>query len=192
MTLVRTRSRRRRNCELNSFAKTWKEHESATLLHWVNLCGSCTETRAASDSASYAWLVWLFFSAFSLTSLQTAVRTEWNSGPLQIFAVHKGCSMFNPDAVGLHLDPQFDKNQLRTLLAAFQGAVNRNQDKSLAIRLEKELLLREPPSIERDTFRRLAKWCNTDGNPYRSGMDVARKISSLLFGQTLDRRRLGV
>lgn len=100
--------------------------------------------------------------------------------------------MFNPAALGFSLNPQFDRNELQALLTSFHDAVCRNQDKSLAIRLEKELLVVEPPAISRDTFRRLAKWCNTDGNPYQHGMKVARRISSLLFGQILDRKRLGV
>jgi hypothetical protein len=100
--------------------------------------------------------------------------------------------MFNPARLGFSLNPQFDRDQLRSLLVRFRSAVCRDQDKSLAVRLETELLTDQPPAIEWDTFKRLAKWCNTDGNPYRHGMEIARQVSLLLFGQVLDRRRLGV
>jgi len=100
--------------------------------------------------------------------------------------------MFNPAIFGFQLNLQFDKNQLQILLDRFQEAVSRNQDKSLAVHLGQQLLLREPPAIDRDTFQRLAKWCNTDGNPYQGGMEVARRISSLIFGQVLDRKKLGI
>jgi len=100
--------------------------------------------------------------------------------------------MFNPNTFGVQLNPQFDRDQLRTLLSRFHSAVCRNKDKSLAVRLEKELLSGQPPSIERETFHRLAKGCSTDGNPYQHGMEIARRISLLLFGQILDRRMLGV
>jgi hypothetical protein len=100
--------------------------------------------------------------------------------------------MFNPASVGFPLNPQFDRNQLQNLLARFRAAVCREQDKSLAARLENEFLVAQPPAVERDTFHRLAKWCNTDGNPYQHGMEVAKQISLLLFGQILDRKRIGV
>ena len=41
------------------------------------------------------------------------------------------------------------------------------------------------------TIQQLAKWCKTDGI-YYEGMQVARKISRLLFGEVLDRGVRGV
>jgi hypothetical protein len=38
----------------------------------------------------------------------------------------------------------------------------------------------------------LAKWCKTDNPLYWDGMDVAQKISQVLFGTVLDRTQLGV
>ncbi len=86
----------------------------------------------------------------------------------------------------------FDRNLLRSLLADFRAVVTRYKDKSLADHLEKELIHSDFPWITNRTLRQLAKWCNTDGHPYQSGMDVARKISNLLFGTIVDRAVLGV
>ena len=38
----------------------------------------------------------------------------------------------------------------------------------------------------------LAKWCKTENPLYWDGMEVARKISQLLFGCVLDRPQLRV
>ncbi len=91
---------------------------------------------------------------------------------------------------GYELNVRFDRQQLSALLNDFRRAVAREKDKSLASRLEEELLHRDP-AIERESLGRLAKWCKTDGI-YQDGMEVARKISLLLFGCVLDRTRLGV
>jgi hypothetical protein len=80
--------------------------------------------------------------------------------------------------------------ELPRLLADFRAAVKRRKDKSLASRLEEELLRREPPLIELETLRRLAKWCDT-GSIYRDGMGIARQISVLLFDCVLNRREFG-
>jgi hypothetical protein len=100
--------------------------------------------------------------------------------------------VFDPTLLGYPLNSNFSRDQLCVLVRQFRGATTRTKDESLAVHLEEDLLLREPPSIKGDTFRRLAKWCKTDGHPYQDGMDVARRISVVLFGQILDRDRLGV
>jgi hypothetical protein len=84
----------------------------------------------------------------------------------------------------------FNGERLSTLLGDFRAAVKRRRDTSLADRLEEELLNRSP-LIHLDTLRRLAKWCRTAGI-YRSGMEIAREISLLIFGFILDRTQLGV
>lgn len=99
--------------------------------------------------------------------------------------------MFDPLRFGYPLNPEFDRQRLQNLVSHFCSAVSREQDKSLATRLRNELLERQSPSIERATFQRLAKWCKTDGI-YQDGMEVARQISLLLFGQVIDRNRIGV
>jgi hypothetical protein len=92
---------------------------------------------------------------------------------------------------GHELHPQFDRERLAALLVRFRHVVVREQDKSLANRLEEELLRGASPAIQAKTFLRLAKWCKTDGI-YQDGMGVAREISLLLFGCVLDREQLGV
>lgn len=93
---------------------------------------------------------------------------------------------------GYPLNTEFNRDELRELLNAFRGAVNREQDKGLANHLEEQILHRTPPAIDRITFYRLAKWCNTNGHIYWDGMEIARKISLLLFGAIVDRQQLGV
>lgn len=90
----------------------------------------------------------------------------------------------------LHAD--FDKSELDKLLRAFSSAVRRQTDRSVADKLRRELLDTEPPSISNPTIGQLAKWCNTNNPLYWDGMEVAKKISQLLFGCVLDRSRLGV
>jgi hypothetical protein len=80
---------------------------------------------------------------------------------------------------------------LKRQLDAFRRDAKREQDVSLANHLDKELLRREPPRIERKTLNQLARWCKTDGGVYSDGMDVARRISQLLFGCIIDREVLG-
>jgi hypothetical protein len=87
--------------------------------------------------------------------------------------------------------PSVDKDRLANLLQEFESAVKRRIDKSLAIRLRHEILEPTVPSISRSTMLQLAKWCNTENPLYRDGMAVAQKISEVLFGVVLDRRRLG-
>ncbi len=99
-----------------------------------------------------------------------------------------GSSSFNVPP----LNTGFDRAELKRLLQMFVDVRKREIDKSLAVKLERELLERNPPGMERGTFVQLAKWCNTENPLYWDGMDVARKISQLLFGKVLDRKSLGV
>jgi len=90
------------------------------------------------------------------------------------------------------IHPEFDKQQLPPLLSEFRASTRRAQDKSLATRLEEEVLQYERLHIRRQTIVRLAKWCKTDGRAYQDGMVVARKISLLIFGRVLRREDFGV
>ncbi len=107
--------------------------------------------------------------------------------------------MFDPSTLGYPLRAGFDRSRLRALLERFKTSVSRKgegsrktDDRSLAFELEKQLLDREPPMIERQIFLRLSKWCHTHGNLYANGAEIAGQISQLLFGTVLDRERLGV
>jgi hypothetical protein len=88
--------------------------------------------------------------------------------------------------------PKVDKEKLARLLQEFEAAAKRHVDRSLAVKLRHEVLEPVVPSISRPTTLQLAKWCNTENPLYRDGMAVAQRISEVLFGMVLDRRRLGV
>ena len=90
------------------------------------------------------------------------------------------------------LNENFDKGQLDQLLRSFDSAVRRQIDRSISQKLRQELLDTNPASISRATMGQLAKWCKTGGPVYSDGVEVARKISQLLFGCILDRVKLGV
>jgi Endonuclease NucS C-terminal domain len=90
------------------------------------------------------------------------------------------------------LNTNFGKEKLEDLIRQFEAAAKRRIDNSLAIKLRKELLDGNPPAVSIATVKQLAKWCNTNNPLYCDGMEIARKISKLLFSQTLDRTRLGV
>lgn len=45
--------------------------------------------------------------------------------------------------------------------------------------------------LEREMEDLIARWCNTTNPLYYDGMEIAKKISMLLFGDILDRHRLG-
>jgi len=89
------------------------------------------------------------------------------------------------------LKAEFGKAELGRLLDAFVSVRKREIDKSLAVKLRRELLDRDPPRIEKGTFIQLAKWCKTENPLYWDGMEIARKISILLFGEIIDRDKLG-
>jgi hypothetical protein len=85
------------------------------------------------------------------------------------------------------LKPDFDRIELDRLLSTFSGVVRRQIDRSIADKLRRELLDATPPAITPGTLGQLAKWCKTNNPLYWEGMDVAQKISQLLFGTVLDR-----
>jgi hypothetical protein len=90
------------------------------------------------------------------------------------------------------LDPTFDKPRLQKLIAEFESSAKRGIDRSLALKLRNELLESEPPYVSQPTVLQLAKWCQTNSPLYSDGMDVARRISQLLFGCVVDRHSLNV
>ena len=88
----------------------------------------------------------------------------------------------------------FDRDELNSLLREFESAAKREQDRSLARHLRRDFIDGNPSLHDRNTVRtieQLAKWCKTDGI-YSEGMQVAKKISRLLFGEVLDREAFGV
>ncbi len=89
------------------------------------------------------------------------------------------------------LNGNFDKGELRRLLDSFRGAVKRRIDVSLATHLHEELLNSDSPNLRRQTILQLARWCKTNGQVYSDGMEIARQVSRLLFGEVLDRDKLG-
>jgi hypothetical protein len=97
-----------------------------------------------------------------------------------------------PESSPYELNTGFDRHELESLLANFESAVKRRIDASLSQKLRRELLSNNAPYISRPTLLQLAKWCNTNNPVYWDGMDVARKISQLLFGRILDRNELNV
>ena len=90
------------------------------------------------------------------------------------------------------LNPNFDRRELRNLLNKFRANCRRAGDGTLANLIQAELLESDAPTPQASTYKRLAKWCRTDGNPYQDAAPVAREISRLLFGCVLDRNKLGV
>jgi hypothetical protein len=90
------------------------------------------------------------------------------------------------------LSEDFDRNELDQLLKTFDSVVKREIDRSVSQKLRQELLDSHPSYLSRATTGQLAKWCNTNNPLYWDGMEVARKISQLLFGCLLDRNKLGV
>jgi len=87
--------------------------------------------------------------------------------------------------------PDVDKQELAGLIEEFEAAAKRRIDKSLATNLRREVLDSEGLQPSRSTILQLARWCNTNNQLYCDGMAVAKKISVVLFGQVLDRERLG-
>ena len=91
----------------------------------------------------------------------------------------------------LDILPSIDKKRLESLIAEFESAAKRRIDVSLAVNLRKEVLENDVPSLSRATLLQLARWCNTNNPLYWDGMEIAKKISQLLFGRILDREALG-
>jgi hypothetical protein len=94
-----------------------------------------------------------------------------------------------PGTARLFLREDFDREQLWVLLGRFRGAIKRQRDHRLADDLRNDLLSNPTPRLRTSTIRRLASWCKTSGI-YADGMEVAKDVSVLLFGQVLDRTRL--
>jgi hypothetical protein len=90
------------------------------------------------------------------------------------------------------LERNFDKARLEKLIAEFESSAKGGIDRSLAAKLRSELVESAPPYISRATTLQLAKWCKTNSPLYWDGMEVARKISQLLFGRVVDRDALDV
>lgn len=84
----------------------------------------------------------------------------------------------------------FDRSELERLIGHFEGVVRRQIDRSPAQKLRNDLISQNPPQIALDTLKQLARWCNTNNPVYWDGMEVARKISVLLFGTIVDRNQL--
>jgi hypothetical protein len=99
--------------------------------------------------------------------------------------------MFDPAVYGYPFNATIDKRSLGRLLNQFEGEVKRESDRKLALELRAQILDSPTPSMTKEAFFRLAKWCKTDGI-YGDGMQVARKISEILFGRTVDRSSIGV
>jgi hypothetical protein len=84
-----------------------------------------------------------------------------------------------------------DKQQVAALISEFEGAVKRRIDRGLAEKLREQILEAKAPSLNHKTIQQLARWCKTENPIYRDGMIIAQKISAALFGEVLDRERLG-
>jgi hypothetical protein len=91
----------------------------------------------------------------------------------------------------VRLLPNLSKTELETLISEFKLAAKRRIDVSLANHLRAEILNTHTPGLSTDTALQLARWCNTSNPVYRDGMEVAKRISALLFGKILDRNELG-
>jgi hypothetical protein len=98
--------------------------------------------------------------------------------------------MFDPATSGYPLEGAFDKTRLDRLLRQFEDSVKRDVDRKLAEELRVQLLQPSTPTLRKATFERLARWCKTDGI-YGEGMDIAQRISELLFGRVLNRTDIG-
>jgi hypothetical protein len=99
--------------------------------------------------------------------------------------------MFDPATCGYPFKSNFDKRTLERLLNQFEGEVKRESDRKLAFELRSQIFNSAIPSITKQTFNRLAKWCKTDGI-YGDAMQVAQRISEILFGRIIDRSLIGV
>jgi hypothetical protein len=97
-----------------------------------------------------------------------------------------------PQATPYTLSVSFDKRELESLLGDFESSAKREKDRSLSRKLRQELLETDSASLKHPTLLQLARWCNTNNPVYWDGMEVARKISHLLFGRIIDRHELNV
>jgi hypothetical protein len=83
------------------------------------------------------------------------------------------------------LDGDFNREKLRGFPGQLRSVVKRPIDDRLANDLEQDLLNGIDLKLRLATIKRLARWCKT-GGIYSDGMEIALKISLLLFGQVLD------
>jgi hypothetical protein len=97
---------------------------------------------------------------------------------------------FDPSSLGYALVSSFDRWRIDKLLNQFAGEVRRDIDRKLALELREQVLNSVPPQLSEAAFKRLARWCKTDGI-YGDAGDVPRKISQELFGRVIDREKLG-
>lgn len=88
------------------------------------------------------------------------------------------------------LSGEVNRDELERLIGHFEGVVRRKIDRSLARKLREDLIEQNPPRMRLDTLKQLARWCNTNNPLYWDGMEIARKISLLLFGKIVDRNQL--
>jgi len=106
--------------------------------------------------------------------------------------VTSGLTFSDGYTASISLGMLLDRTELDRLLRTFSGVVRRQIDRSITDKLRHELLDTTPPAISPGTMGQLAKWCKTNNPLYWEGMDIAQKISQLLFGTILDRSQLGV
>jgi len=92
---------------------------------------------------------------------------------------------FDPSQYGYPLRLNFDRRRLEKLLNEFESEIKREIDRKLAVELRFQLLS-DKPHIDEKSFKRLARWCKTEGI-YADAMYVARKISDEIFGRVIDR-----
>jgi hypothetical protein len=144
-----------------------------------------------SVASRIGWLTWEECEAALPGSCRWLAREAAVSAPPMEVSEPSAISAI-PDNLPYTLNTLFDKQQLEPLIADFESAVKRTIDRSLSQKLRQELLESDPPRLNRQTVLQLAKWCNTNNPVYWNGMDVARKISQLLFGCVIDRHRLNV
>ena len=83
----------------------------------------------------------------------------------------------------------FDRNKLRRFL---NELVETNKKaKSIATKLENEILNFKNDYLKDSTLRQFSKWCNTkppySGTHKTGGQQIAQKISMLLFDKIIDR-----
>lgn len=182
--------------------KIFKDNPHARLYGWLledyrqspSALGCALPHRSNLDWASVAsrigWLTWEDCEATLPGSCRWLAREPSVSAPADIFEPPSIPTLM--ETVPYALDGSFDKGQLESLIAAFESAAKRGIDRSLSQKLRHELLETDAPRLEHHTMLQLAKWCDTNNPLYWDGMDVARKISKLLFGFVLDRHQLNI
>ena len=66
-----------------------------------------------------------------------------------------------------------DKTKLQDLLRRFRAAVRRRVDRGLADEIEYQIIQCGRTMPEIATTKKLARWCNTNGDPYKDAMPLA-------------------